>query len=264
MSKFSKWVAKHHTLCNILALIAGIAVLVLLKWAGIHPVLAFVLYFVSIFLLMWMTNLIVLYPMIKLSASVGDSNDPYPLLEVCEFLQSCKLGNQIKTIALVNYSAMLRNIGRYYQAQEILTSIDPKKLPNPKVNKFVYYNNLADICFLLGELDEGSSWYEKTKEAYAEIPLKIRNNLRSNFFASLESQQAYCQKNYQKVLDELSKADETKLVHKIDNSILRAKAYVALGRTDEAKRELNFVIENGNKLYAVTEAKKLLKELENE
>jgi FimV-like protein len=40
--------------------------------------------------------------------------------------------------------------------------------------------------------------------------------------------------------------------------------YLALGEKDLARKNLQFVIEHGNKLYAVTEAKELLAKLDSE
>ena len=41
-------------------------------------------------------------------------------------------------------------------------------------------------------------------------------------------------------------------------SMVYAKAYIGLGETDKAKEKLNFILENGNKLYMVEQAKKML------
>jgi FimV-like protein len=50
----------------------------------------------------------------------------------------------------------------------------------------------------------------------------------------------------------------------VDVARIYAKAYLALGKPEFARENLQFVIENGNKLYAVTEAKELLARLDAE
>ena len=162
----------------------------------------------------------------------------------------------------INHACALRNIGRYLQSFEILKSIDPSHVSKPPANKFVYYNNLADTCYLIGEIEEAIESHKKAKEAYSSLPDKAKVSLPDNVFVNLDAQKEFSRGNYQAVLDILAPANEKKLVHKIDNAVLRAKAHVALGHFDDARRELSFVIESGNKLYAVIEAKRILNEIE--
>ena len=263
MNKFNKWVAKHLTLCVVISVIVALAAFLLLRRFGVHPLIALVAYFAVILVSVIAINAIVILPFVKLSALLNDSGDPSELIKVCEFLQSCLISKQTKSVISINHACALRNIGRYYQSYEILRSVDQSHISKPPTNKVVYYNNLADICYLIGEVEEASEFHEKAKQSYNSLPDKAKASLPDNFFASLDAQKEFSRGNYQTVLDILTLADEKKLVHKTDNAVLRAKAHIALGNTDEAKRELNFVIENGNKLYAVTEAKKLLSEIEN-
>ena len=91
MTKFQKWVAKHLTFCGIFSIIVALAVLFPLKVARVHTIIALVAYFAVILILVGVMNVIVLRPFVKLSALLNDSGDPSGLIEVCEFLQSCRI-----------------------------------------------------------------------------------------------------------------------------------------------------------------------------
>ena len=62
----------------------------------------------------------------------------------------------------------------------------------------------------------------------------------------------------------LSTVKPKNLLGEVDLHMQLAQNYLALGEKDLARENLQFVIEKGNKLYAVTEAKELLAKLDAE
>ena len=191
--------------------------------------------------------------------------DPYPFLEEIKEQQSYPGNNATKQIRTINYALALRCIGEYDQAFALLsaTNID-KNAGMPPAVKVVYYNNLMDLCMLMGKNQEAIIWYEKTAQIFHDIkPGKQKEKLRN----TVESNRAtwhFCRGEYELALQALSRVKIEDLNGRIENAMMYAHTYLALGEKERATKPLEFVAENGNKLYFATEAKELLAKMSME
>ena len=179
--------------------------------------------------------------------------------------QSYPGNNATKQIRTINYALALRCIGEYDQAFALLsaTNID-KNAGMPPAVKVVYYNNLMDLCMLMGKNQEAIIWYEKTAQIFHDIkPGKQKEKLRN----TVESNRAtwhFCKGEYELALQALSRVKIEDLNGRIENAMMYAHTYLALGEKERATKPLEFVAENGNKLYFATEAKELLAKMSME
>jgi predicted O-linked N-acetylglucosamine transferase (SPINDLY family) len=187
--------------------------------------------------------------------------NPYPLLYVTKKLLTFRLSKVEKEIVTINYAVALRNTGKYEEAYQTLKSYVIESKATTIRNKIAYYNNLADICALLG----------RTHEFYfaLETASNIANTSKSEkikiYFnklsLSLYMQKAMLEKQYDEVIRlsdiYFSSKDRTPTCD-ADTALLRAFALIGKGEKEIAKPYLESIIQHGGKLYNVTVAKNYL------
>lgn len=185
------------------------------------------------------------------------SCDPTVLLNETEHqLKYVKKGITNQLI-LLNHTVALGYMGEYSKAFEILSNFDADKYkfisPYRAYIKMIHSNNMADTCDELGDFESASAWHEKTL-----IFAKKLGMSNSNEMILANASEALRKKEYGDVLKKLEGFKEKNMLEKICASMAYAKAYIGLGETEKAKEKLSFIIENGNKLYTVEQAKKML------
>lgn len=191
--------------------------------------------------------------------------DPYPFLEEMTQQRTYPGNDAVKQIREIDYALALRCVGEYEKAFALLSSINIDKhagmLPNAKV---IYYNNLMDLCALMGKHQEAVIWYEKTMQIFRDMkPGKLKEQLRK----AVESNQAtmyFCKGEYEQALQALGQVKVENLNDRIENAMMYARVYLAMGEAEKAVRPLTFVAENGNKLYFAEEARQLLEKIPKE
>lgn len=190
--------------------------------------------------------------------------DPFPiLLETQEQMNypGPKSGKQLNAI---NHALALREIGQYEKAQALIESINIDKHAVIPAVKLVYYNNRMDICALTGRYAEAVIWYEKTAQIFRDLrPGKQKEQLRHAVEENLALFH-YCRGEFELALQVLGQAKPQSMKGRIENAMMFARTYLALGEPEKAKKPLRFVAENGNKLYFATEAKELLAKINME
>ena len=96
--------------------------------------------------------------------------DPYPLLNDTEMLLNSGVKGMMKQVAQINHCVALRCTGQYEKTYEILKGINiDKEAGIIPLNKAVYYNNLTDICTLIGKYDEADVWNGKLMQIYGDL-----------------------------------------------------------------------------------------------
>lgn len=111
---------------------------------------------------------------------------------------------------------------------------------------------------MLNRYEEAEQYYEKLVELYQKLPEKKRGDYSEQAMLEAKADHFYRQQEYHQVVDLLGSVKTRHLCEEIDVCLLQAKAYLQLGEVEIARKKLEFVIEKGNKLYAVTEAKQLM------
>lgn len=185
--------------------------------------------------------------------------DPYPFLEEINVQREYPGNDVTKQIRDINYAMALRCIGEYDRAYGLLSmiNIDKKAGMLPAV-KVTYYNNLMDLCELMGKYQEAVIWYNKSVQLFNDMkPGKQKEKLRN----AIETNRAachFCNGEYEMALRCLGQAKPENLSERIENAMMYARTYLAMGEAERAVKPLRFVAENGNKLYFATEARELL------
>jgi tetratricopeptide (TPR) repeat protein len=183
--------------------------------------------------------------------------DPYPLLQEAE-LQMKHLPDSFQgQMIQINYALALVQTGSYEKALETLEAVDMDKYPNP-IAKFIYYNNLCDLMTRLDRYPEADSWYRKSLEMLDSIPNKrLRERLdRTVEMNAIEA--LYRDQDYSGALRRLARIPCPTPRSVADAALLAARCNLGLEEWDKAKEKLQYIIDNGNRLQCVTEAKALM------
>lgn len=265
MEKLNRWIAKHPTTCRVSGMIFWICLGVIWLQLGmpmwVFAVLCF-LFFISLWLVLSTCGAYLLKKPLEI---LQKECDPYPFLKEMNEQRTYPGNDTIKQLREIDYALALRCVGEYEKAFALLSSINIDKhagmLPNAKV---IYYNNLMDLCALMGKHQEAVIWYEKTMQIFRDMkPGKPKEQLRK----AVESNRAivhFCKGEYEQALQALGQVKVENLNDRIENAMMYARTYLAMGEAEKAVRPLKFVSENGNKLYVVTEAKALLEKIQAE
>ena len=264
MEKIKRWAAKHfYALLILLPVSLGIAMACIPDewiWGSLVGLL---LWSVMLFVLLRIITLRDRYLRKALEAMKNDC-DPYPLLQETQeqlTYPGPKSGRQMMEI---NYALALREVGEYEKAQALMESINIDKHAIIPSVKMVYYNNRMDICALTGRYAEAVVWYEKTAQIFRDLrPGKQKDQLQTAVEQNLAVFH-YCRGEFDLALQVLGQAKPQNMCERIENAMMFARTYLAMGETEKAKKPLQFVAEKGNKLYFATEAKELLEKINTE
>ena len=191
--------------------------------------------------------------------------DPYPLLHETEKQKNYKMSRLNRQLLTVNACVAKRNLGQYEQVYEELMSLDlyenPAALSQYKV---AYLNNLFDICILMEKYEQADIWYGKMATLYNQMKNGKKKAALASIIEGADVAYLYRMGEYNKALSILYRKNGTNKSMQVNDAMLYARICLKIGSVEKAKEKLHFVIENGNLFYVVTEAKKLLAEIEEE
>jgi hypothetical protein len=128
------------------------------------------------------------------------------------------------------------------------------------LTKITYYNNLTDIHIVKNNLLEAEIWYSKTVQMINDTKMKDDQKQRLLVCSALNQASLLL---LERRLDEteavlLSVSEPLPNRMRIEKCMLFAKLYISQNRIEDAKPNLQFVIEQGNKLCDVSEAEEIL------
>ena len=265
MRKFDRWVTKHYTVVSraMSLLWAGFAVAGMMIWQW-HILLALLAYFVGTIV----TSVLLVRCGDRLRreaiALANQNCDPYPLLEEMRTQLHYSLPPMQMLMTEINYALALEHTGEYQQAYQRLNDINiqhPRISPNVRL---VYYSNRADLCFMMGKYEEVITCHEKAVQNLQNMKAgKSKETLRP-IVESNDGMYHFCREEYDAALQALEQAKPRHLYDGVSNAWTAARIFLALGETENAREKLQFVVENGNQMYHVTEAKNLLAEIKRE
>lgn len=189
--------------------------------------------------------------------------DPYPYLHEMEEQLGYNYKGEGLQLVQMDYCVALRHIGQYQKAWEILRGIHIDKYPGMYVSsKIIYYNNLADILTLMEKYGEAEIWHKKALQLYQDLPENRRKRKMAVMVDISIAESWYRQGEYKQARECLQKIPHKDMKSRVDASLFYARCCTALEEIQEAREHLKFVIDNGNRLYVVEEAKELLAKLE--
>lgn len=259
MNDFARWVAKNRMLAKILfsVVLCGCYSMLLVLEVPVWIVIV-VNCLTVFFVCLWAdasSGKLLMEPLRMLS----DQCDPYPLLEETALQLTYGFKGTMLQQLQINHALALRETGQYQRSWELLSSIniDHYNGTLPYV-KFVYYCNLCDILTRLGRYPEADVWYQKAIQIYQAMP---ENKVKHQFREAVEGMAAdawFRRGEYDKALEYMKVRQPEKLSNRVDQALLCARCFIAMGDKDGARKPLEYVITNGNRLHAATQARFLL------
>ena len=192
--------------------------------------------------------------------------DPEKFIELTENEYNKNKNKKYKNYMKLNLSAGYSSVGKIETAYEKLKEVDLSKKLYRERDKILYYYNEALFLITLGKKEAATEIYNKYLSEEIE---KIRNNKKlceiyCGLVKVLEGM-LFHENDNEKMIEILNEAlKKTKIKRqKLGFKHLLAIYKEKTGKIEEARELYKEVIENGNKLYIVQEAKEKLENIEN-
>ncbi len=263
MKTFYRFCSKYRTPAKILLGLFLCGAYSLFLWwlhapIWLHPILWLLLIFINHVAVDSFRNKL-LVPAIQ---QMDDACDPYPLLGELDVQASYPASESMRQIYLINRATALRNIGEFETALTLLRGINIDKSPSTVATiKFIYYNNLADLYHLLGHFDEADVWNEKAQQIWRDLPENKQKQQFSLNVRAASAEALFRKGEYAEAMVLLDQLDFPALRGRVDMALLYARCALQTGNVETAKIKLQFVLQNGNRLFCVEEARKILAEI---
>lgn len=263
MKSVYRWIADHTGLCRTI-LFFSLAALTFYA-VSLEYVSILTVYLLDLAIWFFVGRLIAMAPakLTEEPAALAEQQcDPYPLLEAMELQMARNENGPQRQLTELNYALALRIVGENQKSAEIMENINIDRYPGTSpYSKFIYYNNLADVLFPLGRTFEAQIWQRKALQIYNDLPENKMKQQLSQTFQLSEAEALYYERDYDKALRKAAWINFNSQRQLLDAALLTAKCHICLEEPEKAREKLNYVIEHGNKLHIVEEAKALLETL---
>ena len=189
--------------------------------------------------------------------------DPEKFIELTENEYNKNKNKKYRNYMKLNLSAGYSSAGKIETAYEKLKEVDLSKKLYRERNKILYYYNEALILNVLGKKEEATEIYNKElSEEIENIGKRKKDSEIYNLVKVLEGMLFHENDNEKmiEILNEALKKSKTKRQN-LGFKYLLATHKEKIGEIEEAMELYKEVIENGNKLYIVQEAREKLKNL---
>lgn len=266
IDRANHWIATHEIIATILFSIICCALYSLLFRDQFKSPLFIILGDVFVIYLVWRFVSYRKYAIINKAFDALDREcDPYPLIEETTLLLRSLAHSKDNTQMFIMYQHnALSHAGEYDRAYAVLNTMQPEKMSKKFTESMVIMKHcyMHSICDKMGRYDEADSWYEKLEDAYsaAKDPLTATRVGRTVENARLLKM---CRTGeFEEALEMMNESKADTNISKVLREMRFARIYMGMGETEQARESLEYVIENGGKLYYVERAKKLLASLD--
>ena len=264
MEKLNRFVAKH-----VLAVYFAIVALIFALYIIVHPYLgqnqwiAIILVYVGIFLASRWTGTRHI-ALLKEPMRLWDEQcDPYPFLEEIRGHRNFAGVKILKQLRLINEGSAMMALGdfnnAYYLLLPLQESVGKSKRKDLQTR---YYMTVAQLCMAMDRIPEAEIWHEKMMNAYHLIKPETRKKIFVEAMPFYYARYYHSKQEYTQALQMLIGQEPKTLNDRVALAMHYGRNYYALGQWDKAKDPLTFVAEYGNKLYAATQARQMLAEIE--
>ena len=259
MEKIKRWIATHRVWVCIISIFI-VTAWTIVRWPNeVNGFISFFIIYVGVLSPSVCANRIVNNAIAKLN----NECNPYPLLEESEFFLRYWNPKVWKHSFWVNKYCALREMGKYQEAYEGLLAIDREKMKRfPAVSKFIYYNNLADICRLLRKYDEEQVWISKQDEIYAKVRTKSKKKQFQEITYLRVVGELVDKEAYEEALQTLEAIRPKNMRQQVSIHEMYSQIYLKTNDNENARIHLQEIIKKGNCLYAVEVAKERLGTIE--
>jgi len=261
MEKLNRWVAKHAWLVYILSIVL-MFLLAIVATDGYDGLLVILVYpamfawsFVSARYVFSRGNVLLKKPMEILLQEC----DPHPFLEETQRQRNYPGNRNLKLWHILYEGMALREIGEFSQAYALLAAHGNELVPRTAlVVQAQYYAEMAYLSAKLGDLQGMEFWHEKLLDAHSKTKTKRHKQFTESAVTSHLVMYHYARQEYSQSFQVLQNVPTGVPRSRVAVAMNQARIHLALEEMQKAKEKLEFVIQNGNKLYIVTEAKELL------
>lgn len=263
MKSIYRWIAAHPRFSKfIIAFIITVLCFILLNPDVFSFFFRFLVVFISLFYGFLFVNTIPDRLLKEPLEILEHQCDPYPFLEEIERSLPAGKEDPHSQVTRINYAMALSQTGQYEKTLQVLQEINIDRFPatSPFI-KFVYYNNLCDTLTRMERFEEAEIWYRKSRQIYEDLP---NNKLKQRMDYTVqmnEIEALYREGDYASALRKLSWLSCKTQRSLMNAALLAARCNQKLEEYDKAREKLQYVIDHGNKLFAVEEAKQLLADL---
>ena len=194
--------------------------------------------------------------------ALSSHGHPEPLYFITRELLPFKRSEAQRQILLINHCVAMRELGALAEVRDTLMATNIDKVAGTlPMTKVVYYNNLSDIFSLLGDNAQAEIWYSKMMQIFNDMPEnKFKKSLEQTV-AMATAGNHFIKGEYSEALNILNQTKPDSLYSKVNAALIYAQINLKLNNIEEAKDKLNYIVANGNKLYAVKLAKEMLEKL---
>ena len=264
MEVFYRWVASHHDgvyrslYLSILVLIVALAKYMEISIFFLIPPAIMALWLLERGIFQCSAQLLK-----KPYQIMMEQCDPFPFLREMQRQITYPVPDWSNTITRINLSVALRHAGSWQDALDVLKAI-PIEAPRAAVLsiKGLYYSNLADVLQLLQE-DTGA---EEARQRFFALAAADGRSTVAREFPDLiplnEAEQLYRRGEYRAALFKAGTVQPKNSLERVESAFFRGKCAAAMGDRDTAQRELNYVLQHGNKLAVIGLARALLAQKE--
>ena len=187
-------------------------------------------------------------------AELNDNCDPYPILELTERVLTYDTPKELRNFYLIYYVSALSAVGEHQKALGVLNSVKIDEIPLQSYKVVYYFNFMAILC-RLRNYDEAKHLYPEFIKSLSETKNQKQQQSFAGIAAFAEIIKSVCDEEYDKALQLLGNYKCENNRDKLSVAMYYAEVYLALNEKEKAKENLEYIIENGNKLYCVTEAR---------
>ena len=264
MDSVCRWIARHHKLTRtILSLLLGLCIAMVHLCLDVPFLLAILLiYPCSILLVTALTACGGRFQNRALKI-MTEQCDPYPYLQELQTQLSYDYPPGIEIIVRLNLATALHNTGSTQVGVNVMKLIPIEEKGRARsVTKAMYYNNLATFLSHSGDAAGAEEAYRKFLELADGKAKKVLQKRYPHLRTLAEAGHLYATGEYAAALEKCRGIPPKSAYDRVSIASFRAKCCIALDDPDSARRELNYVIANGNRLALVNDAWEMLKKLD--
>lgn len=236
---------------NVVFYLFTIIIIIALLMTGLNPLIAWIL---TVILVMTLYLVISLYRHKKRINLLDEDCDPEAFLaQTAKQRKITGRNKRVNTFFDIDEAAGLMCLGKYQEAASILESVDKSRLSTKNGIQLVYYINLIGCYYELGEKEKAEELFDNKISTLSPINKRL---VTATEIVIIE--RYYANEDYQHAKEKLSLLLKNPYISKRQKlSLLYILGLINKqeGNIEDAHKNFQYVIDNGNKLAIVEKSK---------
>lgn len=236
---------------NVVFYLFTIIIIIALLMTGLNPLIAWIL---TVILVMTLYLVISLYRHKKRINLLDEDCDPEAFLaQTAKQRKITGRNKRANTFFDIDEAAGLMCLGKYQEAASILDSVDKSRLSTKNGIQLVYYINLIGCYYELGEKEKAEELFDNKISTLSPINKRL---VTATEIVIIE--RYYANEDYQHAKEKLSLLLKTPNISKRQKlSLLYILGLINKqeGNIEDAHKNFQYVLDNGNKLAIVEKSK---------